>query len=320
MTTHVHSSDEAQWAVGMGAKLRMMQASLADDDPSARSDYLREEIEREIRGVPDSRRKGYLEALADRFPQGEGGGANAGVLTAPQAPADESAQGLVRRLAALARDMPEDERDELSSQLRNAGFTVEVRVGGAAERDEIPVELQKKLSLDPNQALDRKRAIRLVSVLIDLVVTMDQVGWNVWRSLASDSRVRREPGPGGDLRRIAGPFLTGDPEVNLAQVTDLLGKTRQLIAGLMAALGAAGKIFAAQHLTRFAPGAIEEEANKEPGFFVGPEQKCWRKYKTIFSEINGAVIEQEISNIIVRYTEDLILGAGRPEDGPGADG
>ncbi len=320
MTTHVHSSDEAQWAVGMGAKLRMMQASLADDDPAARSDYLMEEIEREIRGVPDSRRKGYLEALADRFPQGEGGSANAGGQAAPQAPVDESAQGLVRRLAALARDLPEDERYELSSQLRNAGFAIEIQTVGAGERDEIPVELQKKLSLDPNQALDRKRAIRLVSVLIDLVVTMDQVGWNVWRSLASDSRVRREPGPSGDLRRIAGPFLVGDPEVNLAQVTDLLGKTRQLIAGLMAALGAAGKIFAAQHLTRFAPGAIEEEANKEPGFFVGPEQKCWRKYKTIFSEINGAVIEQEISNIIVRYTEDLILGAGRPEDGPGADG
>ena len=318
MTTNVHFSEEAQWAVGMGAKLRMMQASLADDDPAARNDYLKEEIEREIRGVPDSRRKAFLEALAHRFPQGEG--ASAGAPAAPQAQADESAQGLVRRLAALARSMPEDERYELSSQLRNAGFTVEVQVGGAGERDEIPAELQKKLALAPDQVLDRKRAIRLVSVLIDLVVTMDQVGWNVWRSLASDSRVRREPGPGGDLRRIAGPFLTGDPEVNLAQVTDLLGKTRQLIAGLMAALGAAGKIFAAQHLTRFAPGAIEEEANKEPGFFVGPEQKCWRKYKTIFSEVNGAVIEQEISNIIVRYTEDLILGAGRPEDGPGADG
>ena len=107
-------------------------------------------------------------------------------------------------------------------------------------------------------------------------------------------------------------FVVGDPEVNLSQMTDLLGKTRQLIAGLMAALGTAGKIFATQHLTRFSPAAIQEEANKEPGFFVGPEQKCWRKYKAVFGEINGAVIEQEIAGIIAKYTEDLILGSGRP--------
>ena len=310
MTTNVHFSDEAQWAVGMGTRLRMMQASLADDDAAARRGYLEEEVEREIRGIPDSRRKAYLEALAERFPQGEGAGTS--VQAAPQTPVEESPEGLVRRLAALARDLPEDQRYELSSQLRNAGFAIEIQTVGAGEREEVPVELQKKLGLDPSQALDRKRAIRLVGVLIDLVVTMDQVGWNVWKSIASDSRVRRDPGPAGDLRKIAGPFLTGDPEVNLAQVTDLLGKTRQLIAGLMAALGAAGKIFAAEHLTRFAPGAIEEEANKEPGFFVGPEQKCWRKYKQIFNEINGAVIEQEIAGIIVKYTEGLILGAGRP--------
>ena len=314
MTTNVHFSDEAQWAVGVGARLRMMQASLADDDAGARRDYLAEEIEREIRAIPDSRRKTYLEALADRFPQGEGA-ASAGALpqTAPQNPVDVSPESLVNQLAALARSLPEDERYALSSQLRNAGFAVEVQVPGAGETtDEIPVELQRRLGLDPKQKLDRKRAIRLMAGLIDLVVTMDQVAWDLWKHLAPESRVQRRS---GDFRKGAALFVVGDPEVNLSQMTDLLGKTRQLIAGLMAALGTAGKIFATQHLTRFSPAGIQEEANKEPGFFIGPEQKCWRKYKEVFGEINGAVIEQEIAAIIAKYTEELILGAGRPGGG-----
>ena len=316
MTTNVHLSDEAQWAAGMGARLRMVQASLADDEAAARVGYLEEEIEREIRTIPDSRRKAYLEALAGRFPQGEGtAGAAASTDAAMQTQVEESPEGLVRHLAALARALPEDQRYALSSQLRNAGFAIEVQVQGTGEVDEIPAELQKKLGLDPSQTLDRKRAIRLMAGLIDLVVTMDQVAWNLWRNLAPESRVRRDPGPNGDFRKSAALFVVGDPEVNLAQMTELLGKTRQLIAGVLAALGAAGKIFAAQHLTRFAPGAIEEEANKEPGFFIGPEQKCWRKYKQIFGEINGAVIEQEIAGIIVEYAEDLILGPSRPGGG-----
>ena len=314
MTTNVHYSDEVQWAVGLGARLRMVQASLSDDDPAARRDYLAEEVEREIREVPESRRKVYLEALASRFPQGESSGARP--QAAPAAAVEESPEGLVSQLAALARSLPEDQRYALSGQLRNAGFAIEVQVQGSGETDEIPVELQRKLGLDPKQTLDRKRAIRLMAGLIDLVVTMDQVAWNLWRNLAPESRVRRDPGPNGDFRKSAALFVVGDPEVNLAQMNDLLGKTRQLIAGVMAALGAAGKIFAAQHLTRFAPGAIEEEANKEPGFFIGPEQKCWRKYKQVFGEINGAMIEQQFADIIVQYAEDLILGASRPAGGP----
>jgi hypothetical protein len=186
------------------------------------------------------------------------------------------------------------------------------------ETDDIPAELQKKLSLDPNQALDRKRAMRLVAVLIDLVVTMDQVAWNVWKNLAPNSRVRRDPGPTGDLRKVAGPFLVGDPEVSTAQVTQLLDKTRQLIAGLLAAVGATGEAFARQYLTRFSPQSIKEAADAEPGFFIGPEQRCWRKYTQLFNDVSGVTIENEIANAIVKYTEDLIMGGGRPpSEGPG---
>jgi hypothetical protein len=318
MTAHL--SDEALWAVGLGARLRMLQASFADDDAAARRDYIAEELEREIREIPASRRKAYLEALAERFPGWESATVPADEVVPEAAPiVDSSPESLVMQLTALAGTLSDADRRELADRLQEAGFALTVTLSAAAqETDDIPAELQKKLSLDPNQALDRKRAMRLVAVLIDLVVTMDQVAWNVWKNLAPNSRVRRDPGPTGDLRKVAGPFLVGDPEVSTAQVTQLLDKTRQLIAGLLAAVGATGEAFARQYLTRFSPQSIKEAADAEPGFFIGPEQRCWRKYTQLFNDVSGVTIENEIANAIVKYTEDLILGGGRPpSDGPG---
>ena len=50
------------------SRLWMLQTSFADDPPSARHDYLVEEIERSIKDVGESRRSEYLAALMERFP------------------------------------------------------------------------------------------------------------------------------------------------------------------------------------------------------------------------------------------------------------
>jgi hypothetical protein len=321
MTAHL--SDEALWAVGVSTRLRTLHASFADDDAAARREYLAEEIERAIREVPASRRKLYLEALAERFPEWENKDTTAPEEEAIEAeqPVDHSPASLVAELAAIARGLSDEERRDLAYQLQEAGFAVAVPMpAGAQETEEIPPELQKKLALQPSQTLDRKRVIRLIGVLIDLVVTMDQLAWNVWKNLAPNSRVRRDPGPTGDLRKITGPFLVGDSEVSAAQVTQLLDKTRQLIAGLLAAVGATGETFARQYLIRFSPQSIKEAADAEPGFFIGPEQRCWRKYTQLFNEVSGVTIENEIANAIVKYTEDLILGGGRPPSGGSGSG
>jgi hypothetical protein len=141
-------------------------------------------------------------------------------------------------------------------------------------------------------------------------VTLDQLVWTLWKNLAPQSIVRRAAV--GDLRKLAGPYLTGDPEVSTAQITQALDKTRQLAASLLAAMGTTGETFARNYLTRFSPASIKERADAESGFFIGPEQKCWRKYTDMFNEISGMQIEQEISRIIVNCAEGLILGSSRP--------
>jgi len=303
----------------------MLQASFSDDDPAARVGYVEEEIVREMREIAPSARGAFLEALAQRFPDWGGSAERPREpipTPAPSAPAapppkPASPEALVAQLSAIAASLPEETRQHFSQRLQQAGLVVTV-TNTPGDRDEVPPELQKKLSLDPSQPLDRQRTLKLVAVLVDLVVTMDQLAWNMWKSLAPNSIVRRDPGITGDLKKLAGPYLMGDSEVSTAQISQIVDKTRQLIAGLLAAVGATGEGFARQFLTRFSPLLIKEQADADPGFFIGTEQKCWRKYNEIFYETTGVAIESEIANIIAKYTEDLILGAGRPQSDPGS--
>ena len=310
-------SDEISWAARVGARLQMLQASFADDDSTARTGYVEEELDRALREVPATRRGAYLEALAERFPSWESKAhapaAQAPSAGAPRDAAADTPEELVSRLAALAPTLSNDARWTLSYQLQQAGFSISVPSGAAAsaDTDEVPPELQKRLSLEPGQMIDRKRALRLTAVLIDLVVTMDQVSWSLWKNLAPNSIVRRDPGATGDLKRLAGPYLLGDNEVSTTQLTQVLDKTRQLIAGLLTAIGATGETFARQFLGRYSPQAIKDLAEADPGFFIGAEQKCWRKYIQVFNELSGVAIENEITATIAKYTENLILGAGR---------
>ena len=63
-----HLSEEALWASGLASRLRLIQANFADDPSSVRQGYLLEEIERALKPVSPTRRKNYLDSLAERFP------------------------------------------------------------------------------------------------------------------------------------------------------------------------------------------------------------------------------------------------------------
>jgi hypothetical protein len=307
-------TDEASWAAGISARLRVVQSSFADDPAATREAYLRDELERALRELPSARRKPCLEALAERFPfQGLNGGAQseqAADRTATEAV--ESPALLVARLVERAGALSLDERQALARELVDGGFALELRPASMNPTpppvDAIPPELEKKLGIHPDQSLDHQRVLRLIGVLIDLTVSLDQVAWTLWKGLAPNSAIRRDAG--ADVRKIAGPYLLGDPEVSTANLTHALDRTRQLIGGLLAAVGASGEAFARGYLARFSPEAIKEQADAEPGFFIGPEQKCWRKYIDLFNASSGVAIEHEITNAIVRYAEEVMLGTG----------
>src|SRR5262245_28283064 len=65
-------SEDVEWASGLGSRLRLIQASFAEDDAATRQQYLSEEISRALKTVPPTKRRTFLQALAQRFPAWEG--------------------------------------------------------------------------------------------------------------------------------------------------------------------------------------------------------------------------------------------------------
>ena len=98
-----HLSEEALWASGLASRLRLIQANFADDPSSDRRGHIIEEIERALGSVSPTRRKTYLESLAERFPAWEGlrSTAESNVPTAAGA-APLTPEELVERLIEIA--------------------------------------------------------------------------------------------------------------------------------------------------------------------------------------------------------------------------
>jgi hypothetical protein len=279
----------------------MLQTSFADDPPAARQEYMVEEIERSLKEVPDSKRPEYLAALAHRFPGPERiEVAASGPTPTPVEPAEKTAEELAEELLARAGELSKERKAYLTERFQDVGLAAVPNRG-----PNLPPELRGKLGLTPEQPLDEERLNKLFAALLEMVVTLDHLIWNLWKTIAPKSVVRRDTGDG--FRRTVGHYVAGDREVATLQVTQMLEKTRQLLAGLLAAIGPTGETYARHHLETFAPEKIRAGV-EAGGFLSNVEQKCWRRYVTLAGELNGPAIEKQIVDAIVSYTEEIVLG------------
>ena len=142
------------------------------------------------------------------------------------------------------------------------------------------------------------------------VGSLDQLAWNVWRNAAPKSPIRRDTAQ-GDLRTVTRRSLTGDAESAAAHVLvqKQVEATRQLIAGLLAGLGPAGKNFARRYQQRYTPDAVREVVRAEGG--GKGDAQYWRKHTELAAEITETVIEDDVQAAVVKYAEDLMGGAKR---------
>jgi len=281
----------------------MLQTSFADDPPAARQEYLVEEIERSLKEVADSRRAEYLDALAHRFPGPERIDVpQSSPMPAPVEPIKQSAEELAEELLVRAAELTKERKALLAERLQAIGLNPPPGHGL-----NLPPELRGKLGLTPDQPLDEERLNKLLAALLEMVVILDNLIWNLWKTIAPKSVVRRDSGDG--FRRTVGHYVTGDREVATVQVTQMLEKTRQLLAGLLSAIGPTGETYARHHLETFAPEKIRAAVEAaSSGFLSNVEQKCWRRYVALASELNGPAVEKQIVDAIVSYTEQIVLG------------
>jgi hypothetical protein len=294
-------SEEALWANGLAGRLKIIQANFADDPASVRQGYITEEIERALKSVSPTRRKVYLESLAERFPAWDGvrSSAQSDVKTeaAPVRPED-----LIARLVELAPTLSPETRAAFATQLQAVGLSVKESADAFLE---LPPELQKKLGLAPGKRLQLERAVKLLAITTELALVLEQLAWALWKQLAPKSTIRKE----SELSRLAGSYLAGDAEVSSAQLSQPVEKTRRLIAGLLGAVGRAGSSYDKKYVTRLSPEVIEDWAKMEKKWNESLESACWRKFVQQAKEhASEPAIENEIQEAISKSAENLILG------------
>jgi hypothetical protein len=303
LSTLSHLSEEALWASGLAARLRLLQANLADDSPVTRQQCLRDLIQQHVTELTPSKRRAHLDALRDRFPAWQA--AQAAPPATAEAAAPETPESALNRLLEMAGGLSPDARAAMSRRLHAAGFAISQGGGGLPD---LSPEMQKKFGLAAGQQLNSERALKLLTGLTEMVLALDQLVWTLWKQLNPKSNFRKE----GDFAKSLGPFLSGDPEVPTALVAQPLDRTRKLIAALLGAVGRGGANFAAKHVARFGPDAIEDLAKLERTFMQSVEVTAWKKYRELFKEYCAeAAVENDVQQAIAKVAEGLLQGPGR---------
>src|SRR5258708_39551463 len=243
-------SEASSWAQEVAGRLWMLQTSFANDPPGARREYLLEEIERSLKGVVESKWAEYLDALADRFPGPERREKGAREPAPAQTEAaGKTAEELAGELLSRANELTKEQKVQLSERFQAIGL------GAVPSRGlDLPPELRGKVGLTPDQPLDEERLNKLFAALLEMVVVLDNLIWNLWKTIAPKSVVRRDSGD--ELRRTIGRYVAGHREVATLQITQMLDKTRQLLAGVLSAIGPTGGTYPQPHLETSPPQTI----------------------------------------------------------------
>ena len=295
------------WAEELARRLTYLQASLAEETVETRETRLGEEIAKALQAVQGNKRREYLDALAERFPTWQMATVSfdsAGATPTPQTP-DE----LVTALCAIAAQLTPERRSSISARLAKVGLVKET--GRVIDGDAL-LEIQNRLKLAPGDNIDPQRLGRLFALLADMVSTLDQLGWNIWRTIAPRSGLRRD-NMVPELRVLLRRSLIGESEASSTQVFLQIEKTRQLVSAMIASLDAVGRGFAQEFQLHYSPEAIRETVRAEgkPGLFDNPEARAWQRYTERTGQLSAAAIETEIREHLIRLTEEIARGENR---------
>lgn len=303
-TNDVASAEPAAWATSLVTRLKYLQTNLADETPENRQVHLENELHRALQEVPAPKRGSHLYALVQQFPEWELAAATA---IAPAAAARQTPEEIIRAFLQLAPQLSGEQRADVKRKLADLGL---ILATDQPIEGEALTGIQAKLKLDPDDRVDAQQLGKLFAIYAEAVLALDQLAWNVWRNAAPKSPVRRDTAQ-GDLRTVTRRALSGQPEAAAAQllVQKQVEASRQLIAGLLAGLGPAGKNFARRFQQRYTPDAVREVVRAEGG--GKNDAQFWKKHTELAAEITETVIEDDVQAAVVKYAEDLMRGASR---------
>jgi len=299
----VANAKPAAWAASLVTRLKYLQTNLTEATPENRQVYMEEELRRALQELPLEKRGSHLYALAQAFPEWE---LAAATVTAPAAAARQTPEEIVRAFVQLAPSLTGEQREKVKQELAALGL---VLPSPQPLEGEALTGVRTKLKLESEDPINVTQLAKLFAAYAEAMLALDQLAWNVWRNAAPKSPIRRDIAQ-GDLRTVTRRALAGDAESAVAQaaVQKQLEASRQLVAGLLAGLGPAGKNFARRYQQRYTPDAVREVVRAEGG---KGDLQFWKKHTELAAEVTETVIEDDVQAAVVKYAEDLMRGSQR---------
>lgn len=299
----VANAKPAAWAASLVTRLKYLQTNLTEATPENRQIHMEEELRRALQELPLEKRGSHLYALAQAFPEWE---LAAATVTAPAAVARQTPEEIVRSFVQLVPSLTGEQREKVKQELAALGLVIP---SPQPLEGEALTGVRTKLKLDSEDPINVPQLAKLFAAYAEAMLALDQLAWNVWRNAAPKSPIRRDIAQ-GDLRTVTRRALSGDAESAVAQaaVQKQLEASRQLVAGLLAGLGPAGKNFARRYQQRYTPDAVREVVRAEGG---KGDLQFWKKHTELAAEVTETVIEDDVQAAVVKYAEDLMRGSQR---------
>jgi hypothetical protein len=290
-------------------RLRIVQKDFADQDQSRQKQYLCEELDQLLKGVPFGERKAFLEGLLERFPVGLPRVCDGGQATPPAASsrrlATDPPMQLVDALTEVLPSLPEDERKTIIDRLRGI-------VGEPAPTPQVPTkslaDVRTTLQLAPDAHVHVERLGELANLLADFVIKIEPLTASIWGKIAAKSSLR----PPRQTRKLAGRFLS-EGAGSAEELSKDLHLLLQFATAIMTAASRAGEEVASRYARRFSPEAIGalvdmEQKHAWDSLASSRNGRCWRKYCELAGELGAEYIEKEIESAMAEQAEAFVRG------------
>lgn len=300
------TEQEGGWVAELASRLRLIQADTAESSPEQRREYLREEVERNLKSLAPANRKRHVEALIARFPVG--GQDVAGVSSPPPtpqvpSPIPETPEQIMERFLVSVKGLPEERVFEMGRRLSEAGLEL-------VDRDSLLLvisdEQGKALGLPVGQQPNLRRMVELTVQLVKMLQDMERTALGSLRDISPKSaQLKRTQ----DFRQAAARFLTNENE----SLDPVMREMKSLLGGLMGAVHQGCKDFGREYVGRLSPSAIEDVVIGEGkgGLLFGPskQQLFWDKYSDLAKDYATAdLVERRIKDCLARFLETKVSG------------
>jgi hypothetical protein len=303
-------------AAELAAKLRTLQAQLADAPAADREEALADTLERSLKPLTASDRSVVMRELVELLgggghasaqPAGRPGPSAGGSVVAAPAP-PRTATNVAAELATLFSKLTKDEQAAVLAQLKDAGVVPSGPTGPALPGP-VGILARRALGLTDSAVVDEARLAEAVATMATIVRGLHGYIVPAWERLS----------PPKDPRPIGKLMLRAYADLAAAQTTDAKAAAKEaeefrLIAlGMVAALAQLGKMVSADIVSRYHPEAVKDGAG-QGGLLTDKSVVCWKHYESLWEgrdrDQAKATVERQVNALIVETIWKVRPAAG----------